>query len=110
MSVSANGTLYAAYFSYYPSYSPYARLIVVKSYDGGNTFITHAAINFTAADVVPVADSLIKAGLSIASNPTDTSNLVISGVSNRSGEPEVVSYNTHDAGGKHGTAQVLFNK
>ena len=31
MTVASNGTLYAAYFSYYPSYSLYPRLILVKS-------------------------------------------------------------------------------
>ena len=98
MTVAANGTLYAVYFSYYTAYSPYARLILVKSYDGGNTFITHAAINITSADVIPAADSLLKSGVSISANPADTSNLVITGATNRYGEPDVVTYNTHDAG------------
>ncbi|HTA27230.1 MAG TPA: T9SS type A sorting domain-containing protein [Bacteroidia bacterium] len=98
MTVAANGTLYAAYFSYYPSYSPYARLILVKSYDGGNTFVTHAAINITGADVIPAADSLLKSGISISANPADTSNLVITGTTNRYGEPDIITYNTHDAG------------
>ncbi len=98
MTVASNGTLYAAYFSYYTTYSPYARLILVKSYDGGNTFTTHAAINYTSADVVPASDSLLKDGISIAANPSDTSNLVVTGVSNHFGEPDIISYNTHDAG------------
>ena len=96
--VAANGTLYGVYFSYYVSYSPYPRLVMVKSYNGGATFTTHAAINYTAGDVVPAADSLLKDGISISSNPTDTSNLIVVGVSNHFGEPDIVSYNSHDAG------------
>ncbi len=98
LTIAANGTLYAAYFSYYPTYSPYARLIVVKSYDGGTTFTTHAALNYTTVDVIPTADSLLKSGISIAANPTDTNNLVVTGATNHYGEPDIVSYNTHDAG------------
>ncbi len=96
--VSANGTLYGVYFSYYTSYSPYARLILVKSYNGGATFTTHAAINITAADVIPAADSLLKDGLCISSNPVDTGNLIIVEPSNYFGEPDITSYNSHDAG------------
>jgi hypothetical protein len=96
--VAANGTLYGFYFSYYVAYSPYARLIMVKSYDGGNTFITHAVINYTTADVIPAGDSLLKDGISVSSNPMDTSNLIIAGTSNHFGEPDIVSYNSMDAG------------
>lgn len=96
--VAANGTFYGFYFSYYTAYSPYARLIMVKSYNGGATFTTHAAINYLSGDVIPAADSLLKSGLSVACNPTDTSNIIISGTSNHYGEPDIVTYNSPDAG------------
>ncbi|HTB30447.1 MAG TPA: T9SS type A sorting domain-containing protein, partial [Bacteroidia bacterium] len=98
ITVAANGTLYGAYFSYYTAYSPFARLVIVKSYDGGATFSTNVAYSFTSSDVVPAADSLLKDGISISSNPADTSNLVIVAPSNHFGEPDVVSINSHDAG------------
>lgn len=96
--VAANGTLYAVYYSYYVTYSVYPRLIMLKSYDGGNSFTTHAAVNFTASDVIPAADSLLKDGICISANPADTNNLIIVGTSNHFGEPDIVSYNTHNAG------------
>ena len=96
--VAANGAFYGFYFSYYTAYSPYARLVMVKSYDGGNIFVTHAAINLTGADVIPAGDSLLKDGICISSNPADTSNLIILATSNIFGEPDVVSYNSQDAG------------
>ncbi len=96
--VSANGTLYAAYFSYYTKYSVYPRLVVIKSSNGGNTFTPYIAVNYTTADAIPAADSLVKEGISIASNPADTTNLIITAVSNHFGEPDVVSYNSHNAG------------
>lgn len=98
MTVSASGTLYCTYFSYYISYSLYPRLVLVKSYNGGNSFITHAAISFTAADEVPQADSLLKDGRCFSSNPADTNNLITIGSSNHFGEPDIVSYNSHDGG------------
>ncbi|HTA82109.1 MAG TPA: T9SS type A sorting domain-containing protein [Bacteroidia bacterium] len=96
--VAANGTLYGFYYSYYTAYSPYARLIMVKSFNGGTSFTTHAALNFTAADVIPTADSLLKSGLCVSSNPTDTSNLILLSPSEIFGEPDVVSFNSNDAG------------
>jgi len=96
--VAANGTFYGIYYSYYTKYSPYPRSVMVKSFDGGATFTTHAIINYTAADVIPAADSLLKQGICISSNPIDTSNLILIGPSNYYGEPDVVSYNSHDAG------------
>ncbi len=96
--VAANGTLYGIYFSYYTLYSPYPRLILVKSYNGGATFTTHAAINYTAADVIPTSDSLLKDGICLSSNPTDTNNLILIGPSNAFGEPDIVTYNTFDVG------------
>lgn len=98
VTMAANGTLYGAYFSYYIPYSAYPRLILVKSYNGGATFTTHAAFNYTAADATPAADSLLKDGICISSNPTDTSNLIIIEPSNHFGEPDIISYNSHDAG------------
>jgi len=96
--VAANGTFYGFYFSYYVAYSPYARLIMVKSYNGGTTFSTHAAISYTAGDIIPAADSLLKEGICISTNPTDTSNLILVGPSSHFGEPDIVSYNSNDAG------------
>lgn len=98
LTVSTSGTIYGAYFSYYTQYSPYARLILVKSYNGGATFTTHAAINYTAADALPAADSLLKDGRCISSNPIDTNNLIIIGTTERFGEPDVSSYNSFDGG------------
>lgn len=96
--VSANGTFYAAYISYYTKYSVYPRLVVIKSHDGGQSFTPHIAYTYKLADAIPSADSLLKDGFCIASNPADTSNLVIIAPSNHFGEPDIVSYNTHDAG------------
>ena len=60
--VSANGTLYAAYVSYYTKYSLYPRLVVIKSSNGGNTFTPYTAITYGLSDAMPAADSLTKAG------------------------------------------------
>ena len=99
VTVSANGTFYGAYFSYYTAYSVYPRLILVKSYNGGASFTTHAAITFTSAsDAIPAADSLLKDGICLSSNPADTNNLILIKPSNHFGEPDIVSYNSHDAG------------
>jgi len=96
--VAANGTLYGFYYSYYTAYSPYARLVEVKSFNGGASFTTHAAINLTTADGLPAADSLLKAGICVSSNPVDTNNLILLSPSSYFGEPDITSYNTHDAG------------
>ena len=96
--VAANGTLYGIYYSYYTKYSPYARLVMVKSYNGGASFTTHSILNLTAVDVIPTADSLLKNGICISSNPIDTNNLIMISPSEVFGEPDVISYNTHDAG------------
>jgi len=96
--VSANGTFYAAYISYYTAYYILPRLVVVKSVNGGATFTPYVAYNYVVADQVPKSDSLIKDGFCISSNPADTSNLIIIEPSNHFGEPDIVSYNSHDAG------------
>ena len=96
--VSANGTLYAAYVSYYTKYSVFPRLIVIKSSNGGNTFTPYTAITYGTADAMPKADSLTKAGLCIAANPADSTNLVIVTTTNHFGEPDILTYNSHNAG------------
>lgn len=96
--VSANGTLYAAYASYATSYSLYPHLVVIKSSNGGTSFTPYIAITYTTADAIPTADSLVKSGLCIQSNPADTTNLVILETTNRFGEPDIASYNSHNAG------------
>jgi len=96
--IAANGTLYAFYYSYYFAYSHYPRMVMVKSYNGGTSFVTHAAINYTANDTIPAIDSLLKQGICVSSNPVDTNNLILIGPSNRFGEPDIVSYNSDDAG------------
>lgn len=96
--VSANGTFYAAYISYYPAYYLFPRLVLIKSFDGGSTFSPYIVINYALADQIPAADSLLKDGFCIASNPADTSNLIITTTTNHFGEPDIVSYNSHDAG------------
>src|SRR6185312_11438060 len=53
---------------------------------------------FNASDAVPQADSLLKEGRSLSSNPADTNNLIIVGCSGHFGEPDIVSYNSHDGG------------
>lgn len=96
--VSANGTLYAAYTSYYTKYSLYPRLVVIKSSNGGASFNPYIAITFTSADVIPTADSLLKSGLCIQANPADTTNLIITISTNHYGEPDILTYNSHTAG------------
>ena len=96
--VSANGTLYAAYTSYYTKYSLYPRLVVIKSSNGGASFTPYIAITYTSADAMPAADSLVKSGLCIQSNPADTTNLIITETTNHFGEPDVETYNSHNAG------------
>jgi len=96
--VSANGTFYAAYISYYPAYDVFPRLVVLKSSNGGTSFYPYIGITYQVADQVPAVDSLVKGGLSISSNPADSTNLIITDVTNRFGEPDVVSYNSHNAG------------
>jgi type IX secretion system substrate protein/BNR/Asp-box repeat protein len=96
--VSANGTLYAAYVSYYTPYSVFPRLVVNKSSNGGASFYPYIAITYKAADAIPAVDSLLHEGLNIQSNPADTTNLVIVNTTNHFGEPDIVSYNSHDAG------------
>lgn len=96
--ISANGTFYAAYPSYFTKYSPYARTILCKSFDGGASFIPYIVANYTAADVVPDNDSLLHVGYSLASNPSDTSNLILAQTDNHFGEPDIVSYYSNDAG------------
>ncbi len=96
--VAANGTFYAAYISYYTKYSVYLRLVVIKSFNGGATFTPYIAYTYSLADEIPKADSLLKGGFSFASNPADTSNLIITEPTNHFSEPDIVSYNSHDAG------------
>ncbi|MGP8214706.1 MAG: T9SS type A sorting domain-containing protein [Bacteroidia bacterium] len=96
--VAANGTFYGAYYSYYTKYSPYPRLVLVKSVNGGTSFTPYIIADFTAADVIPASDSLLKNGICISSNPADTTNLVLITPSNHFGEPDIVSYNSHSAG------------
>jgi BNR/Asp-box repeat len=96
--VSANGTLYAAYTSYYPAYDLLPRLVVLKSSNGGASFYPYIGINYSVSDEIPAGDSLVKEGMCFSSNPIDSTNLIITAVTNHFGEPDVVSYNSHDAG------------
>ncbi len=107
--VSANGTFYATYISYYPTYYLLPRLVVIKSYDGGITFIPPSiAINYILSDEIAASDSLVKEGLCISSNPADTSNLIITCTTNHFVERDVISYNSHDAG-KTWSGRVRIN-
>ncbi len=76
------------------------RLVVIKSFDGGVSFIPPLYSYYldVLVDQVPAADSLVKEGLCFSSNPNDTSNLIITATTNHFGEPDILSYNSHDAG------------
>jgi hypothetical protein len=96
--ISANGTFYGAYISYYTTYSLLPRLVVVKSSNGGASFTPYIAYTYSVSDELPAADTLIKGGFCFTSNPADSTNLIITEPTNHFGQPDIVSYNTHDAG------------
>ena len=87
--VAPDGSLYTAYYSYHLKSSLYPRLILLRSTDGGATFNYSVIDSFKASS--SVTDSLYQAGYTLAANPSDASNIVISWVDNVNGDPDIYS-------------------
>ena len=94
--VGADGSLYVAYASYKPSLSPYARMIVTKSTDGGNTFIPYDAMHYASNSTC--SDTLYQGSYNVSANPTQAGNLVLQWTDCRNGDMDILSCYSTDGG------------
>lgn len=94
--VGADGNFYIAYVSYNPSQSLYARLICLKSTDGGQSFIPYIIGN--AAANSPLTDSLFQGSYVLSANPTNAGNLIFTFTDQRNGDPDILSVFSNNGG------------
>ncbi len=94
--VGADGSLYIGYVSYNPPQSVYARVICLKSTDGGNSLIPHIIGN--AAVNSAVTDTLYQGSYVLSANPMNAGNLVYTFTDNRNGDPDILSVYSNDGG------------
>lgn len=94
--VGADGSLYIGYMSYNPSQSPFARIICLKSTDGGNNFIPYI-IGYPVASS-PITDSLYQGSIVLSANPANAGNIVFTFTDQRNGDPDILSTHSSDGG------------
>ncbi len=105
--IGADGALYIAYLSWDTNFALYARVVCVKSTDGGSSFTPYQV-------AVPAAnsgnlDSLYQGSYSIAANPADTTNLVFQVTDNRNGDPDILTVFSNDGGQTWSASPVRVN-
>ncbi len=105
--VGSDGKVYVAYASYDPAINPYGRMICTRSADGGAHFTPYPISNFASNSTV--TDTLYHAAYVISASPTIASNLILSGIDARDGDPDVMSYHSSDAGNTWNPAPVRVN-
>jgi hypothetical protein len=94
--VGADGSVYAGYFSYNPSQSPYVRIIVSRSTDGGNNFTPYVVANLTGSSAI--TDTLYQFSCALSANPANSSNLVFSWTDGRYGDVDILSAYSNNSG------------
>jgi hypothetical protein len=94
--VGADGTLYAAYFSYNPSQSLFVRSVLLRSADGGNTFTPYIIENLTGASAI--SDSLYQFSYTLSANPASSSNLVFTWTDGRYGDADILASVSNNSG------------
>ena len=94
--VGADGSLYIIYASYSPSLNLNARIICLKSTDGGMNFTPHIVGNIPAGS--NISDTLYQGSYSVSANPTNANNIVYQVTSNINGDPDIFSSYSNDGG------------
>jgi hypothetical protein len=94
--VGANGNLYIAYVSYNPPQSPFARVICLKSTNGGSAF-TPFIIGYPVSGSA-ITDTLYQGSYVISANPSNANNLVYTFTDNRNGDPDIMSLRSSNGG------------
>jgi len=105
--VGADGNLYIAYASYHPAQSVFARMICTKSTDGGAHFNPLVAFLFAANSAV--SDTLYHPSYVLSANPQDASNIILSCVDARNGDPDILCFYSKDAALSWNTTPVRVN-
>ncbi len=105
--VGVDGNLYIAYASYHPAQSVYARMICTKSTDGGAHF--NPLVAFLFASNSAVNDTLYHPSYVLSANPQDSSNVILSCVDARNGDPDILCFYSKDAGISWNTTPVRVN-
>ncbi len=105
--VGADGSLYVGYASYNPSQSVYARLIAVKSTDGGQTFVPHVIANVTGNSAI--TDTLYQGSYILSANPTVAGNVVFTSTDQRNGDADILSLHSTNGGVTWTTLPVRVN-
>lgn len=96
--VTAEGKLCVAYFSYDPASSPFARNIITSSSDGGSTFSSNVIDILPSASMIPPADSLLQFSYYLGAHPSFGSNLVFIYTDRRNGDWDILSTSSFDGG------------
>ncbi len=105
--VGADGSLYIGYLSYDPPSSPFARMICLKSTDGGVSFIPHI-IGYPVAGSA-ITDTLYQGSIVLSANPTVAGNIVFTFTDQRNGDPDILSVHSNDGGNTWTSVPVRLN-
>lgn len=96
--VSADGKLRILYASYAPAKYLFPRFVYAQSTDGGNTLTYHQVAIIPSNAGLAATDTLYQPSYHIAANPINANNLIVSGIDNRNGDPDVLVMYSNDGG------------
>jgi hypothetical protein len=105
--VGADGSLYIGYVSYNPPQSPFARMICVKSTDGGASLVPHI-IGYGSSSSA-ITDSLYQGSYVLTANPSDAGNLIYTFTDQRNGDPDILSLSSSDGGLSWSSTPIRVN-
>jgi hypothetical protein len=94
--VGKDGSVYITYASYHPAMSVYARMICLKSTNGGMHFTASVIGNYAGNSAV--TDTLYQPSYVISADPTNSNHLQYAGTDARNGDPDIFSCKSLDGG------------
>jgi hypothetical protein len=104
MAIAADGSVNLAYASWHIPASFSARIIMVKSTDGGQTFTPYVVGNVPANTAI---NDTLQGSSTLSANPVNAQNLIFTFTSNVNGDADILSINSQNGGVTWGFANPV---
>jgi hypothetical protein len=95
MAIGADGSVNLAYASWHLPASLAARIIMVKSVNGGQSFIPYVMGNIPANTAI---NDTLQGSTTLSANPVNAQNLIFTYTSNINGDADILSINSQNGG------------
>lgn len=95
MAIAADGSVNLAYASWHIPASFSARIIMVKSTDGGQSFTPYVVGNIPANTAI---NDTLQGSTTLSANPLNAQNLIFTFTSNVNGDADILSINSQNGG------------